>query len=133
MNKALRIRQHLFFLLLLILSALLAVSGYHRLRRDMVLFKNGEELLARQDFQGAIPVLSESLRYGNSSPKLWKSLGDAYLGAGRFQDASHAYRRFLTELPADRTVRISLARSLARNGSYDESVIEYRKVIGENP
>lgn len=131
MKITIKKRQHLIFALLLGLSALLAILSYHGIRKDMILFRKGEQLLARQDFRSAIPFFVESFRLGNSSPKLLKSLGDACREAGSSL-AIDVYKRILSEFPEDRNVRIKLARSLAWHGQYNESVIEYRKALGEN-
>ena len=133
MNKALKIKQYLIFIFLLAVSVLLAIFGYREVRRDMVLFRKGEQLLVKHDFQSAAIFLSESFRLGNSSPKLLKSLGEACRGAGRTQEAIEAYRLYLKQFPVDRTIRISLARLLTRHGHYNEAAVEYRKVLGDNP
>lgn len=131
MNNTRKNRQHLLFIIMLAGSALLAIMSYHAMRNDLVLFRKGEQRLARKDFQGAIPLFIESFKLGNSSPKLLQSLGDACREVGS-PLAIDAYRRFLVKFPDDRNVRIKLARSLAWYGQYNESVIEYRKVLGEN-
>ena len=131
MNVTLKNRQHLIFTIMLVVSVMLAIMGYHRIKKDMILLSKGEQLLAKQDFQGAIPLFVESFKLGNSSPKLLKSLGDSCSKVGS-PLAIDAYRRFLSKFPEDRNVRINLARLLAWHGQYNESVIEYRKVLGEN-
>jgi hypothetical protein len=132
MKYSLQNRQRLACLSLLAVAALLAVISYHRLHQDMVLFRQGEQRLARQDYRGAIPFLIGSFQKGNSSQKLLKDLGNACRLAEVPMDVD-AYRLYLAANPADRTVRISLARSLSAQGRYSESVTEYRKLLGEMP
>jgi len=130
MNTTMKYKQYLAFALLLGASALLAILCYHGLRQDMILFRKGEQLRVRQDFGSAIPLFVKSFKLGNSSPQLLKSLGDAYSGAG-MPLSIDVYRLFLTKYPQDHTVRIRLARELARHGRYDEAVLEYRNLLGE--
>ena len=133
MNLSMKRRQHLAFLLLLTAATLLAVLGYHSFREDRVLLRKGERLLAVNDFQGAVPLCRESLRLGNSSPRLLKSLGDACLGSGRFREAAEAYQAFLRQVPDNLPVRSSLARAISLGGRPEQLEREESQSPGVKP
>lgn len=133
MNRTLKNQQYLIFLLLLGGAALLAFASYHLTRKEMVLFRQGEQKLAGKDFQGAVSRLTESFQTGNSSLKLLESLGDACFGAKKFPEAIEAYKAFLRQTPDNRSIRIKLVDVLTLSGRPDEAAVEYRKLKGTPP
>jgi len=66
MNSDLKIRQYLVFVLLLVVSSLLAIFGYRGLHQDLIISKKGAQPFTKS------PSSAESIRQDNNPPQKLK-------------------------------------------------------------
>ena len=65
------------------------------------------------------------------TPQALMSLSDTFVKYSRFQEASESLNKALKISPNNRPARIYHARTLCWAGKYDESIKEYKTVLGE--
>jgi TolB-like protein/Tfp pilus assembly protein PilF len=93
---------------------------------------------ARAAFAAAIPLLEEKIRSGGGEPSLHLSLGRAYAGMGRKEDALREGRKAVESLPVSRdafdgpSYLEQFAQIQARVGNTDEAISLLRQLLQMN-
>lgn len=123
-------KQNWLYILFVLLTAVVTVGIYYQAQRQWILFGKAEELFIAKKFDQAIPLYLESQKIGKTTPVLLIHLGSAYEATNQFPQAIDLYKTYLQEHPTDTKVRHSYAQVLLWNGNYDESELEYKKILG---
>jgi len=103
--------------------------------RGQALEAAGQPETARAAFAAAIPLLEERIRSGGGEPSLHLSLGRAYAGMGRKEDALREGRKAVELLPVSRdafdgpSYLEQLAQIQARVGNTDEALALLRQLL----
>ena len=107
------------------------------LRLDPALFEAREALwfywLGKGDQAKAIEALEEGLRVSPNQPALKLSLGDSFIRAGRWEDASAQLDRTLQIDPRNPRVAWSFAMAYGRRRRNAEAMYGFNRVIAEVP
>ena len=103
--------------------------------RGQALEGAGQAEVARAAFAAAIPLLEEKIRSGAGEPSVHVSLGRAYAGMGRKDDALREGRKAVELLPVSRDAfdgpfyLEQLAQIQARVGNTDEAILLLRQLL----
>lgn len=124
-------RQVLVYLLLLLLTFSIVTPLYFKVRREWILFHEGEVAYHKKDYPEAISLFKEAMRGGVETRDIYLHLGDAYTAAGTFPEAVALYRGYLEKYPDDDAVRLRYARVLSYSGDFENSTKEYKQVMKE--
>jgi tetratricopeptide (TPR) repeat protein len=106
--------------------------------RAQALEAAGQPEAARAAFAAAIPLLEEKIKSGGGEPSLHLSLGRAYAGMGRKEDALREGRKAVELLPVSRdafdgpTYLEQFAQIQARVGNTDEAISLLRQLLQMN-
>ncbi len=74
-----------------------------RVERDaggfQLLYNTGVKCIERENYEGAIEVLTNATEYNRESSDAWYQLGNAYMGAGRYQEAISPLKKAIELTP----------------------------------
>ena len=106
--------------------------------RGQALEAAGQPEAARAAFAAAIPLLEEKIKSGGGEPSVHLSLGRAYAGMGRKEDALREGRKAIELLPVSRdafdgpSYLEQFAQIQARVGNADEAISLLRQLLQMN-
>jgi tetratricopeptide (TPR) repeat protein len=89
----------------------------------------GRVYLVQRNFERAVPVLEEAAPAGAGDPLVLARLGEAYLGAGRTDDAERLYRRLIELNPEDAEARAQMGRVHIVRRELERALEEFTPLI----
>lgn len=95
--------------------------------RGIIYYLKGPE-----HYADALNSLNAAWRAGAFDVRIFYFSGLLYENLSLFEEAERQYERFLNHQPADREVRLRLARLLFRMNKWEESIASYQALLADN-
>lgn len=122
-------KQNILYILFVIITAVGTIWLYQFTQQDWILFREAETRFANKEFAEAIALYHKGLEAGLPFSKVELNLAHSYVAVGKFKEAIAIYKNYLLNNPQSKDVRLAFARVLSYNGNFDESDVEYQKVL----
>lgn len=108
-----------------------------RLERDAegfkLLYNIGVKCIQRENYEGAIKVLTSAMKYNPNSSDAWYQLGNAYMGAGQYQEAISPLRKATALNQAFTDAWYKLGSSYMETGQYELAIEPLEKAVNLEP
>lgn len=102
---------------------------YRSTNPEWLLYRQGNDYFEEKEFEKATEFYHQSIQKGLSDPDAFRSMGNAYVVMGNFDDAIEVYRKYLEIKPRDHQVRLLLAKVLNWNHNYEEAEKEFNIIL----
>ena len=87
----------------------------------------------RQEFQAAIDHYRHATEVNSQYSSAYNLLGYAHRAAGSYEQAEHAFRRYIELIPGEPNPYDSYAELLLKVGRFEESIANYEKALELDP
>lgn len=131
MTLSISTKQNYLYVIFITLTAIGSVFAYRTTQQNWIVFREAEQKYIHKEYAAAIPLYQQSMKTKIPFSRIAVHLADSYVAIGRFKEAAILYREFLVDHPKDVYVHEELARVLSYTGNFEESEIEYKKVLEE--
>lgn len=116
-------------------------SQYEMLKKLEMLYRHDERVhmrlgnfyTATQQFPDAVEHFGHAIEINATYAPAWNMLGYAHRGAGDFEAAKQAFRRYIELVPNEPNPFDSYAELLMEAGDYDSSIENYRHALSLAP
>ncbi len=97
------------------------------------LFQSGGEALKNQKYALAVDLFQQVVKLEPKHKFAWNSLGRAYMGLGKWEEATAAFQKQIEINPYDQWAYNNLGEAYLREAKYDQAIQQFQKQIEVNP
>lgn len=114
---------------MLIVCGFITFWSYSFINPNWIIFRKAENLFNNKQYALASELYSKIQKTEIASTQLKLHLAESYISMGKFNEAVKLYKEILEKHPADKKIRLALARALQWSGDLEGSKVEYNKVL----